>query len=271
MQRKLNTKTSANKKKCAILLSLMICLSFLVGCQNVDDAGSSSKDFSIQSTDIQESYDNAEQNITIIDSSEVTDFTEEQTRPSESNSAGNEGGADNMVQEGISSEESEQFVNPANEYAPERFANEYTIEGFAFADGMEKSVCVTLSVESIQRGEEAYKILQEYDTNITPPNEKEEYIIVNFNVLYDSGEIEELYMMENRASLEQAGLYFTLSNGQSNAYDVTSYLSNSIYDISLTKGQGAQGAVAFLQEKGNTEPLVFVGFEQIVQITISDD
>lgn len=148
--------------------------------------------------------------------------------------------------------------------------NKHTIEGFAFVDGMEKSVCVTLSVERILRGEEAFKILQGYDTNITQPNEKEEYIIVNFNVSYDSGEIEELNMLENRASLEQAGLYFALSNGQSNAYDVTSYLSNSIYDISLTKGQSAQGAAAFLQEKGNTEPLVFVGFEQIVKFNIND-
>ena len=143
------------------------------------------------------------------------------------------------------------------------------IEGFAFSDGMEKQVCVTLGIGNIQRGKEAYETLQEYNSDITPPNENEEYIIVTFNVSYDSGEIEELYMMENRASLEQAGLYFALSNGQSNANDVTSYLSNSIYDISLTKGQSAQGAVAFLQEKGNTEPLVFVGFEQTVRFDIN--
>ena len=147
--------------------------------------------------------------------------------------------------------------------------NEYTIEGFAFVDGMEKPVCVTLGVESIHRGEEAYEKLQAYNSGITPPNENEEYIIATFNVSYDSGEIEELYMMENRASLEQAGLYFALSNGQSNAYDVTSYLSNSIYDILLTKGQSVQGAVAFLQEKGNTEPLVFVGFEEMVRFDIN--
>ena len=270
MKRKLNTKMDAAKKKCAILLSLMICLSFLAGCQNVDDAGSSTSDFSAKYMNIPESNDNTGQNTTISDPSNVTDLTEEQTKQSESNSTGNGVGTNNMAQEGTNSEESEQSVNPANEYATEGFANEYTIEGFAFVDGMERSVCVTLSVESIQRGEEALKTLQEYDTNITSPNEKEEYIIVNFNVSYDSGEIEELYMMENRASLEQAGLYFALSNGQSNAYDVTSYLSNSIYDISLTKGQSAQGAAAFLQEKGNTEPLVFVGFEQIVKFNISD-
>ena len=270
MIRKLNTKASANKTKCAILLSLMICLSFLAGCQNVDDTEFSANDFSVQFTNIPESNDNSEQNTVVIDSSDITDFTEKQTIPSESNSAGNEAGDSNRAQKDTNSEESEQFVNPANENATEGFVNEYTIEGFAFADGVERSVCVTLSVESIQRGEEAFKILQEYNSDITPPNENEEYIIAIFNVSYDSGEIEELYMMENRASLEQAGLYFALSNGQSNAYDVTSYLSNSIYDISLTKSQSAQGAVAFLQEKGNTEPLVFVGFEQIVKFNISD-
>lgn len=36
MKRKLYTKTSANRKKCAMLLSLTICLSFLVGCQNTE-------------------------------------------------------------------------------------------------------------------------------------------------------------------------------------------------------------------------------------------
>ena len=36
MKRKLNTKTSANTKKCAILLPLTIYLSFLVGCQNTE-------------------------------------------------------------------------------------------------------------------------------------------------------------------------------------------------------------------------------------------
>ena len=270
MKRNLNTKMDAAKKKCAILLSLMICLSFLAGCQNVDDAGSSASDFSAKYMNIPESNDNTGQNTTISDPSNVTDLTEEQIKQSESSLAGNEAGDNNIAQEVTNGEESKQFVNPANEHASEGFANEYTIEGFAFADGMERSVCVTLSVESIQRGEEAFKILQEYNSDITSPNENEEYIIATFNVSYDSGEIEELYMMENRASLEQAGLYFSLSNGQSNAYDVTSYLSNSIYDISLTKGQSAQGAVAFLQEKGNTEPLVFAGFEQIVKFNISD-
>ena len=117
--------------------------------------------------------------------------------------------------------------------------------------------------------EEAYETLQEYNSDMTSPNENEEYIIVTFNVSYDSGEIEELYMMENSASLEQAGLYFVLSNDQSNANDITSYLSNSIYDITFTKGQSAQGAVAFLQTKGNTEPLVFIGFEQTVRFDIN--
>ena len=42
---------------------------------------------------------------------------------------------------------------------------------------MEKPVCVTLSVESIQRGEEAYAKLQKNNSQITSPNENEEYII----------------------------------------------------------------------------------------------
>ena len=262
MKRKLNTKMDAAKKKCAILLSLMICLSFLAGCQSADDAESSEDNFIVQPVAVPESDDDAGRDITASDSSDVSDSTDNQTIPSddqtilsESNLADSEASDSNKVEEVVNSEEGGQ--------------NKYTIEGFAFADGMEKPVCVTLRVKSIQRGEEAYEILQGYNPDITLSNENEEYIIVTFNVSYDSGEIEELYMMENRASLEQAGLYFALSNGQSNANDVTSYLSNSIYDISLVKGQSGQGAVAFLQEKGNTEPLVFVGFEQTVRFNIN--
>lgn len=163
------------------------------------------------------------------------------------------------------SAEIESIGNDTNNIKPQ----EHTVEGFVLADARDVPVRVTLGVENVQRGQEALAILQEQDATITPPDEGEEYIIVTFHVSYDDGEIEELDMSESRASMETARLFFALSNGQSNADDVTASLSNSIYSISLTKGQSAQGAVAFVQEKGNTEPLVFVGFGQTVSFDIN--
>ena len=130
MKRKLNTKMSNNKKKCAILLSLMICLSFLAGCQNADGAESSEDNFVVQPVVITESDDDDGQDITAIDSSDISDSTDnqtissdDQTTPSESNPTDDKAADSNIDKENVNSEQKEQ--------------NKYTIEGFAFVDGME--------------------------------------------------------------------------------------------------------------------------------------
>lgn len=226
MQKKLGSKVR-NNKKYVVILSLMICLAFLVGCQDGSNVESPIKDQDELHTETQKNP-------------EETELTSDEVR--------------------------DPLVNQMNEYS-----DEYLIEGFTYVDGREVPVRVTMGVESLQRGIEAYEIMQEYYADITPPGDNEEYIITTFHISYDEGEIEELDMMENRASLATAGLYFALSNSSSNAQDVTSYLDNSIYDIVLAKGESTIGAVAFLQEKDNTEPLVFVGFEQIVRFYINQE
>lgn len=134
------------------------------------------------------------------------------------------------------------------------------IEGVQFADGREVPVKISMTLEQLKRGEEAYKILANADSNIAVPGSDEEYIIFTFAVSYNEGEADEIYLTENRASLEGAGLYFALSNGDSNAEDMTSCLSNGIYDLVISKGASAKGEVAFLHKIGADEPLHFVGF-----------
>ena len=163
-------------------------------------------------------------------------------------------------------ENSEKTDSGSNLAVPEE---EKIIEGYDFMDGNEVPVKITMRIENILRGEDAYSELCGQNADTRLPGENEEYIIVTFNISYDEGEIEELFMFENRASLKQAGLYFSLSNGESNAYDVTSYLANNIYNVSILQGQSAQGAVAFLQEKGNVEPLYFIGFENVVEFSVN--
>lgn len=144
-----------------------------------------------------------------------------------------------------------------------------TVEGYALVDGKAVSVKVTIGVESVLRGEEAYNKLREQNADLEKPGENEEYIIIHLNVFYDEGEPEELFMFENRASLQEASLYFSLSNCESNTFDATSYLSESIYNVSVLKGQSAQGAVAFLQEKDNVNPLYFIGFGDCVELEVN--
>lgn len=273
MQKKVSSKVS-NNKRYAIILFLVICLALLAGCQEGSKVESPINDqeelhTDTQITPVETELTNSEDSNHMTQEDSVKDqgelHADTQTTPAKAGLASREDG-DNEVQEGDSSKENELFVNQMNEHS-----NEHSIEGFTYVDGREVPVCVTLGVESIQTGKEAYKKMQEYNADITPPDDNEEYIIVTLHISYDEGEIEELDMMENRASLAAAGLYFALSNSHSNAQDVTSYLDNIIYDIVLTKGESAQGAVAFLQEKGNAEPLVFVGFEQIVRFYINQE
>lgn len=273
MQKKLSSQVS-NYKKYAIILSLVICLALLAGCQDGTNVESPINDQNELHTDTQTAPEDTELTYSEVSDNEVREdvindsdelYADAQTTPAEAELESSNAG-ENEVQESNSSEENEPLADQMNEHI-----NEYLIEGFTYVDGREVPVCVTLGVERLQKGKEAYEIMQEYNAYITPPDENEEYIIVTFNVSYDEGETEELSMIENRASLVSASLYFALSNSHSNAQDVTSYLDNSIYDIVLAKGESAKGAVAFLQEKDNTEPLVFVGFEQIVRFYINQE
>ena len=149
-------------------------------------------------------------------------------------------------------------------------AEESAIEGYTYVDGREVPIKVEFEIQNILKGEDAYVQLHELNQEVEQPDENEEYIIVIFNVFYVDGEAEELFLFENRASLREAALYFSLANSSSNACDMTSYLSDSIYNISILKGQNTQGSVAFLQEKGNTEPLSFVGFGKVIEFNINE-
>ena len=143
------------------------------------------------------------------------------------------------------------------------------IDGYILMDGIPASVKITMEIENILKGQEAYTELCGQDGDINEPGEGEEYIIITFLVTYDEGEAEEVFLTENRASLKEACLYFALSNSKSNATDYTYCLENSMYNLSLIQGQSAQGSVAFLQEKNNTQPLHFLGFGQNVMFSVN--
>lgn len=255
-----------DNKKYGVILCLAVCMVFLAGCQGVADDGSATDDkYGLHVVDMQVTPGETELAGMEAAGREPSGSGTTGTGSADSEAAGagpaGGGAGDGGSQERNDSERAEPLVDRPDEQI---------IEGFTYIDGQEVPVSVTLGVESILKGEEAYGILQGYHADITPPGEDEEYIIVTFRISYDEGGIEQLDMMENRASLADASLYFALSNSHSNAGDVTLYLNSSIYDIVLEKGGNAQGAVAFLQEKGNTEPMVFVGFGQNVRFYVNE-
>lgn len=144
-----------------------------------------------------------------------------------------------------------------------------TIDGFQMVDGTDVPVQVSFNVTNVQEGESAYKILISGNAEIPKAENGMEYVVVTLNVTYDSGTPDNLYIMEDYASLDSAKMYFALSNGDSNAEQFTKHLSDSIYNLTVEKGKSAQGSVAFLRKIGSNEPLYFVGYGKTIKFDIA--
>lgn len=145
------------------------------------------------------------------------------------------------------------------------------IEGYQTIDGIGRPVTVTFQVADIQRGDKALAVLQSSNTELSQPSDGMEYIIVTMYITYDEGEPDVLDLSENNASLASERRLFALSNGDSNAEPMTSALNNSIYNLTIKKGESKQGAVAFLHKADSTEPLTFIGFGNVIKFNISNE
>lgn len=143
-----------------------------------------------------------------------------------------------------------------------------SISGYQMADGMNVPVEVTFELVDIKRGEEAYNTLLKGKSDLELTEDGMEYILITLNVSYVSGDADTVYIIENVASLEDAKMYFALSNGESNAVQLTNYLSDSIYNLAINKGESAKGTVAFLHRVDSQEPLQFVGFGKNIQFNL---
>lgn len=143
-----------------------------------------------------------------------------------------------------------------------------SISGYQMVDGMNVPVEVTFELADIKRGEDAYNTLLQGKADLELAEDGMEYILITLNVSYVSGDADTVYIMENMASLEDAKMYFALSNGESNAVQLTDYLSDSIYNLAINKGESAKGTVAFLHRVDSQEPLQFVGFGKSIQFNL---
>lgn len=168
----------------------------------------------------------------------------------------------------------EQPINPSediNETTAEMTENidstseEHCINGYQLVDGMSVPVNLKFRLVDIKKGEEAYSILLEEKADLEPPENGMEYILITLEVSYVSGDAETVYIMENMASLEEAKMYFALSDEEGNAIPLTEYLSDSIYNLAINKGESAEGSVAFLHRSDSRAPLQFVGFGRRMQ------
>lgn len=144
------------------------------------------------------------------------------------------------------------------------------INGYQTVDGAGLPVTVTFEFVDVRHGENAYTILQSSNAEVPQPDDDMEYIVITLNVTYNEGEPDILDMSENNASMVSERRLFALSNGDSNAEQMTSNLSNSIYNLTLEKGESGQGAVAFLRKASSAEPLTFIGFGNVIKFNISN-
>lgn len=137
------------------------------------------------------------------------------------------------------------------------YSDTKTLKGYQIIDGSDYPVTVTIGIKDIQSGEDAYDILRKDKPDIPDAPKDMEYVIITVNVSYDEGDPDELSLAENQASLDAAKQYFSLGNSE----DVTNYLDNSIYNMSVKKGESVQGDLAFIRKKGSNDPLGFWGFD----------
>lgn len=136
-------------------------------------------------------------------------------------------------------------------------------------------VRLTMAVEKVLEGEAAYNQILSEGTQLPLPEQGKEYILVTVKVTYEDGELDMLHFAENYpASWEAARVYFNIPHENSNTEDVTHELPNCIWgpdsigERNLLKGESITGDVAFLQDVGNTEPLYFVGYNQVITFQV---
>lgn len=161
--------------------------------------------------------------------------------------------------------------------APVEFQTDpVTIDGYALTpDGDSVPVRLTMEVENVRKGEAAFREMVSQKAQVPTPEEGKEYILVTLKVTYEDGGLESLDFMENYpASWAAARVHFNLPNEYSNTEDVTHALAHSIWGPDpfaqrpLKRGESVTGDVAFLQNQGNTQPLYFEGYGQVVEFQV---
>jgi len=142
-----------------------------------------------------------------------------------------------------------------------------TIDGYQYPS--QDKVRLTIGVEKVLEGEDAYRELLAQNGEIAPPGEGQAYILVTVNVKYEDGGAETLELYEeSHATLEAARLQFNIPNEASNSVNMTASLQDPIWGHTLAKGESVSGDVAFLVDAGNTMPLIFLGYGQTAKFQI---
>lgn len=143
------------------------------------------------------------------------------------------------------------------------------LNGYTMMDGMDTPIQIEFQMTGIKRGDTAYAALSANQPNLPTAETGMEYIVITFNVNYKSGETDMIMFEQSNASLDAARLSFYLSNGDSNAEQLTNLLPDNIYNLSLNKGSSGTGSVAFLHKADSTEPLRFIGFGSTLEFSIN--
>ena len=151
-----------------------------------------------------------------------------------------------------------------------------TFDGYALnSEGLTDQIRLTMSVENVLEGEAAYQHILSQGTQLPVPEQGKEYILVTVKVTYEDGDVNTFQFAENYpASWDAALVFFNIPNENSNTEDVTRQLPNCIWGPdeykgrTLSKGESITGDVAFLLNVGNTAPLCFEGYNQVIKLQI---
>lgn len=147
----------------------------------------------------------------------------------------------------------------------------YDIEGQQLEDGAPVSVHLTMGIERLLHGEEAYQELRRENPQMELPAQGKEYLIVTLHVTYEDGDAELLRIYDNRATMASAEIKFFRPTKSGNSLEVSEYLPDCIYGTELKKGESAYGSVAFLTDADSTEPLVFHAYDRVTKLALTNE
>jgi len=152
------------------------------------------------------------------------------------------------------------------------YGQEKTFVGVYPTVGVGASATITMGIDNVISGQDAYSILKEDSPDAPAPPAGTEYVIADVSLTYVSGGVVAIDLEKYQSPLAYGDMLFTLSdqNDQTaNGNDVTGLLKSSFYDLTVPLGETVHGQVAFWRMIGSDEPLTYFGFCCAVNLYLS--
>lgn len=142
-----------------------------------------------------------------------------------------------------------------------------------YPDGYPKAVTASTKVNQVFRGDEAYKMLLDSNSDLQSLENGMEYIVINLTISYQDGDSEYISLRENDGTRADMDFFFSMVNdsGVRNRQQMLDLLDDDIYSLpDLIRGESVTGTVVFLQECKSSTLFSFIAFGEGVLFSVNE-